>query len=439
MDREHGHSHARRGTAKTYRASHLTSGHIQWSHGARRRAAALYALTLLVSFTVVAAGINVVTLEIDRRRIQGNIASGEQSFLAAQGGIEWARMYADTNPDWRDALLTSGPHSLTIPGMATVQVSVETDPTAVTSTDTDAVDLRVIAESEGARRGVLARALPAPHPAMEYALFSSSTIQFASSSDVVSGPVYAATAITSSGSITIQGNARFDVPPGGVISPFLTPQNTNRAPITKPQPDFSTYLSRATMLQSGALTSDFNINRANLTPTANSISGAVNSSGIYALNMGSRNVRLDRIHLRGTLILYGNGGNRVEIRRPTWIEPGPAGLPVLLIKVPAGVVELKVETGMLRESDPPAVDFNEDGDMSDEFSPSVSGLIWIQASVTKLDTSSWVYKGCVIADTVVVRDGVQVDDDPSIVSRLITGFTDGKLYCLTGSLREVIP
>jgi hypothetical protein len=94
---------------------------------------------------------------------------------------------------------------------------------------------------------------------------------------------------------------------------------------------------------------------------------------------------------------------------------------------------------MLRESDPPAVDFNEDGDMSDEFSPSVSGLIWIQSTATMLETSSWVYKGCLIADAVVVRDGVQVDDDPSIVSRLITGFTDGKLYCLTGSLREVIP
>ncbi|MCH7702902.1 MAG: hypothetical protein IID37_14560 [Planctomycetes bacterium] len=148
---------------------------------------------------------------------------------------------------------------------------------------------------------------------------------------------------------------------------------------------------------------------------------------------------IQNVHLRGTLIIRGSGGNNVEFDRSSWLEPGPDGYPTLLIDVPNGTVDFLFDSVGIDEA-ARSVDYNEDGDQLDTFPQSFEGLVWVNAKWVWFYASAWTFQGCLVAtEDVWVEDGVTVQNDPALASRLIPGFTDGMLHVERGSIKQGAP
>ncbi|MCH7701818.1 MAG: hypothetical protein IID37_09025, partial [Planctomycetes bacterium] len=69
-----------------------------------RRGAAIYAMVLLLAFSVVGAGLTLVTVQASERRILQNIAAAEQANILARAGAEWLMRTVEANTDWRTTL-----------------------------------------------------------------------------------------------------------------------------------------------------------------------------------------------------------------------------------------------------------------------------------------------------------------------------------------------
>ncbi len=163
-----------------------------------------------------------------------------------------------------------------------------------------------------------------------------------------------------------------------------------------------------------------------------------NALGIYYVDIGAEDLVIKGVHVKGTLIVRGDGNNKVTFEEGCWFEPAGYGYPALIIDVPSGKVEFKMDEALEEEGDLP-VDFNEDSDTDDEIESSVSGLVWTESSETKVLGSGWQFSGCLIGNYVTIGGGIIVDDDPGLAVQLIPQFTDGKLHVSEGSVREITP
>jgi len=386
-------------------------------------------MVLLLSFTVVGAGLTLVTVQAAERRIQHNIASSQQASLLAQAAEEWAFRQVETLSDWRSAF-TSGQVESVAPGTGLAFDLIVTDADGnLEDDDTDLVTVTATGKSRGAVVTTSLSATPYPHRALGYAVVAGHDLGFGDST--VAGPVYAGNVMWTWGTVTTRDNASFETPLGGVIGAGLNPSNAAADTLALPTPDLDFYAAKATTVS----LDDGDLQRDNLTTTANS-QGSPNAQGLYYVHIGWNNVKVRDVHVNGTLIIEGYGSNTVAFDSPNWLEAGPDGHPTLLIDVPNGAVHFRLPASQLEEGGSD-VDFNEDGDRLDSFSSSIQGLVWVNAARVDLYESMWTMTGTLIAtNDVFVYHGVTVDDDPAVTDQLTPGFTDGMLHVIRGSIRE---
>jgi hypothetical protein len=208
------------------------------------------------------------------------------------------------------------------------------------------------------------------------------------------------------------------------------------AAITAPTPDLTFYTNQATALS--ATTGNggrFNMINVNLTPTANS-TGSVNPKGIYWINAGGKEVRLEYMHLKGTLVIT-NAVTLVYFDKACWFEPASSGYPVLLIEAGNNPVQIAFPAADSLSESATGIDFNEDGDKLDTFNPAVTGVVWTNSSSVSLGSTAWDFTGCLIGKTISVSGGVRLKPDASLATKLIPGFTDGKMHLVRGSVTEL--
>jgi len=395
---------------------------------------ALYATTLLISLVVVAGGVSLVTLQMAGRRLQDNIETGEQSFLLTRSGLEWALAYIDTEPNWRSVMTSGAATTLEIPDAGSLTVVISDDDGDLADCDTDPVTISVAADVSGARRGIELTAGPAPHPVLSYAVFADTSIRLKHA--IMHGPAYARDTILADRYIDTEDNGSFSVPSGGWIDWWLEPQDEDAESVDKPAIDVNYFVGLGTLVLVGTVDNDV-LKRVNLTPTDNT-QGTPNALGIYYADIGNRDLEIKDLHVKGTLIVRGSGGNKVELKKGCWFEPAGYGYPALIIDVPGGKVHFMMDRTLNEDTDLP-VDFNEDGDMVDVIGSSVSGLVWTEADETIIKGNGWQFTGCLIGDYVEVDDDIVLDDDPGLAVQLIPQFTDGKLHVSEGSIRETTP
>jgi hypothetical protein len=87
------------------------------------------------------------------------------------------------------------------------------------------------------------------------------------------------------------------------------------------------------------------------------------------------------------------------------------------------------------------IDFNGDGDDTDDLGLGFLGLIWTNAPLTTLRSrnTTTTFRGSVIANDVFLQDFVVVNDDPDLADRLVPEFTDERLHLRRGSVHEIAP
>jgi len=389
----------------------------------------------MISVLIAGTAISLVGLQRTGGRIQANTAAWEQSEWLARAGLEYVLWVSRSDKSWRSGFDPGSAEEIDVSGLGKIEVTL-TDPADGNLVDDERqrIGIQVSATSAGVTQTLQAFADPAPHPALGFALFSTGAVDIDQTTSIA-GPVRAHSDIDANTPVTLLDGAAFETLAEADIHAALTPATYDSEAIPAPAPNLSFYSTKATALSlSGSRLDLFN---ANLTETANTL-GTPNAQGVYAIYAGSKDVRIENVHLRGTLIIVTASGQKVEVTKPVWFEPGALGYPTLLINNGSGVFSVLVPPGGLAETSA-GVDFNEDGDKGDTFESAISGLVWTNGSVVELGQSGMKFTGCVVGSDITLDQGVRIDDDPDLATKLLPGFTDGKAHLVRGSVREVAP
>lgn len=420
---------------------------VRHRHG--RRAAAVYLLTLSISMLLAGVGFTLIAIQRADRRLQQNVARTDELKWYAQAGIEMALALMEQTPGWR-ASVTGNDLFRDFPigdGQVSVQVFDDTDG-QIANNDADPVRIRAIAARDGSLLRLEARLRPRPHPALRYALFGTGTnpLEFEDRA-VIRGPVRSHGPILADPGNLVQDDASFETLTGDSIEQPLSPRSFATAAMAAPQPDLAFYQSRATVI-SGRSGSRCELKGFNLTPTSNP-GGQANPHGIYWLRAGGREVLIEDMHLRGTLIITETGTNRVTFRGGLWVEPGPLQYPVLLVDCPWNTLRFDLDSSMTEAAITinllifgiglGGVDMNEDGDKWDTIFTHVRGLVWSNATGVYLENQRWPFTGCLINGRITVRDDVVVDNDLTLLNAPSPGFVESGMSIEPGSIREVGP
>jgi len=417
----------------------------------RRRGAALYLTTIAVSVLIAGMGLALIASQRADRRLQANIGLENECWWAARSGLEIAYAYIEQVPDWRNRPSGSTLFSdvAVSPGcVARVQLFDDGD-NSLADNSADIVRIRSIGTCIGSSVQLEATIAPRPHPALNYALFNASEedVRFRGLT-TIAGPVRSLGKIEGESFVKTTGSASFTTRTGGEINGPLNPRIFVDTDLPTPNPPLSTYLAMATPI-AGANGSTCALRGYNLTPTHNPL-GAANPYGIYSLDPGNRDVLLQNVHIRGTLIIYNLDGRTVTINSTAWLEPGPLNYPVLMIY--GSNVELSVQPSisLLNELTTVrvtpsggnnitviGVDFNENGHLLDTIVSSIRGIIHAPEARVRMGNLGWTFSGCLISRRFEAEDTVRIEHDPSVLSALAPGFMDTGMRLVSGSFREV--
>lgn len=418
---------------------------------ATRRGAALYLTAVALSIIIAGMGITLIASQRTDRRLQDNMVAEMQAVWAARAGLDIACVYMEQIPDWRqrvsDGILFSD-LPLGNDAMCTVEI---VDPTDGNLTDNAAEPVSVTSTGQwnGWTHWIRGKFAARPHPALSCAAFGTTgdPMEFRGVC-IIKGRVRSHGNMTAASSVHPQSGASFETMSGYSIQDPLAPKTFANTPIAAPQVNINTYLAMASPVF-GVMGVDCQLKGCNLTPTYNP-TGPLNAQGIYALDAGGRSVLIENIHVQGTLIVYNTGGNPVSFQEAAWIEPGPAGYPVLLIDTNnLHYAELSLDLALLRENVKlalggsggglgPGMDFNGDGDKLDQFPTSVRGIIWANSTYLSLKSGSWPFVGSAINRHIIVDNGVSIDDDQSLQNKLLPGFIANGMCPVSGSFKEAI-
>lgn len=414
-----------------------------------RRAAAVYLLTLSISMLLVGVGFTLITIQRADRRLQQNLACTDELKWCARAGIEIALAVMEQKPDWRATMVGDELFKDLPVGKGKVTVQVFDDPDGQSANnDADPLRIKVVASRDGAQSCLEARLRPRPHRALRYALFGTGVepIEFRAQA-TVSGPVRAHGPILANAGNQVQDDASFETMTGYAIADPLAPKRFVDTAIPAPQPPMAFYQSMATVI-TGSSGSHCELKGFNLTPTSNP-GGTPNPHGIYWLRAGGREVLIENLHLRGTLIISETGTNGVTFQKGLMVEPGPLSYPVLLVDCPWGTLRISPDPSMLETlititpyvpgMDLLGIDMNEDGDKLDTIPSQVRGLVWSNAAHVVLEYQQWSFSGCLIGNRITVDHGVNVDNDLALLDTSCPGFVDSAMSVEQGSIREGRP
>jgi hypothetical protein len=253
--------------------------------------------------------------------------------------------------------------------------------------------------------------------------------------------------IKRSSSPTVQGDGSFQTITGYEIDDPLAPKSWTSTAISAPTPPVSSYLAMATPID-GSTGITCELIGYNLTPTNNS-TGSTNANGIYSLDPGGREVVIENLHLKGTLIIHNSPGSQIIFRQGLWIEPGPLNYPVLLltnssantyIQPSQGLNEANSGATAIVQGLPVSVgtDYNENGLAVDAIpnTPSINGIIWASSSSVTLGGGGWPFRGSLINRAITVEGSVVLGSDVQLQNSLAPGFVGTGMRLTTGNFRD---
>ncbi|HEY3242107.1 MAG TPA: hypothetical protein VGM03_02050 [Phycisphaerae bacterium] len=410
----------------------------------RHRGLALYATTLLISLLVTGAGLSLVTLQMIHRRLQRGILLNTQASLSAGAGMDYVFWSFASDPNWRSNWNAGQTYDLSSLGMGTLSAVLtdsdsnlrNNDTDTATATATSSVSAILAGQTTTARHRLRFTASPGVSPALAYTVFSRDTVAF-SASVSIAAPIRGHGNITDDLSAVISSGASFETVAPGVISANLIPAHYASAAITAPTPDLTFYTSQATPVTATATSGGrFNFMKVNLTPTSNSTGAAINSKGVYWINAGGKEVRMEYVHVKGTLIIT-NVATQVYMDKACLFESAGFGYPVLLIDAGSNPVNIAFPSGDVLNESGDSLDYNGDGDQADSISPGITGVVWCNSSSVALGSSAYDFKGCLIGNAISVSGGVRLKYDSALSTTLMPGFTDGKMHLVRGSVTEL--
>ncbi|MBP7933286.1 MAG: hypothetical protein KA354_01445 [Phycisphaerae bacterium] len=401
-----------------------------------RRGVAVYILVLGVATILAMTGFTLLSVARANHRIHDSLQKSLQAQCVAQAGIEKAFNYMYANPTWRQTMPNGNWFTNQAFGAGEYAVRATDSDGSLADDEGDALTLTSSGRVGDAAHKVKVTLAPRPHPALAFAAFGYYQAGVRTNA-VIQGPMRSNGSMWSDGNLDPGGNAFFESLQGAYINSALTPSRYASTSMSYPQPSLSSYLSLATPV-TGTTGATAKLSKYVLTPTRNSESSAnVNANGIYSLDCSNRAVVIEKLRLKGTLIIH-NTSQTVTFQHQLLIEPSGYSFPSILIFTNQSNVEFNLDQATFSESSD-SMDYNEDGDKTDSPASSLKGIVWTDGSYITIHRSSAGVTGCIIGGGIEVHDRAVIDDDPQLAQVMIPGFIDTSMKVIPGSWREEEP
>ncbi|MFO7898829.1 MAG: pilus assembly PilX N-terminal domain-containing protein [Planctomycetota bacterium] len=398
---------------------------------ARSRRGVLFiaALVLLAGMSVVIIALaHEVALEL---RMSEAVIESDQAQEIAKLGIGQIRYLANNDPDWRTTY-SSGEWVTDKPACGGTFSASGIDPDGdLADCPIDPVAATSVASYRGVTRRLSATLNPPVHESMMFLAYASDEIRLEGDCRVY-GDLCSKQVLWESGAVDHRGNIYAEKP--GNVSDQLKDADTDvrsyeTAP-SLPGIKYDWFVARGKQISPPIQDGKYLIEDKVISPEDNP-HGFASPDGIYYVG-GDKELRIVRCHITATLV--------VLTKKKVFVEDACVHAPASP-EYPALVMEHELFYDLdqnLSEIDS-GVDFNRDGDKSDTFTPSITGVVYAKTSITGLQwqggTNVVRFKGAFVSEKVhLIGDGCIFEQDPDLSTGLVHQFQGDGLELVTGSI-----
>jgi hypothetical protein len=409
-----------------------------------RRRGSIYIAVLGVSLLAVTLGVGGILAV--RAQARGSESGGEAAIarLAAQSGLELARLWMNQDPNWRTTRVNGNWVSGLAVGSGTVTIDV-TDPIDgnLQNRPYDPVLVTATGHGHGARHAlsVQLEARAVPLPTLAYALHVPGQLRVRSNRRVVAGSA----TLSTNGSLRNEGTIEAAVHAGSVLTAGVVYggiQTGVTARSSSPASTIDLYANLGTEI-SGATSIDLRALGPGINPW-----GTPNADGVYVIRSSS-DVTIQKSRILGTLVVI-CPGRKVALNNELFMEPARADYPVLIV---VGNLEVNClgagytlsESSNSRNYNPSGAPHSgvSDNDKTDTYPCEIRGLVHVTGTIQI--KSDAVFRGALISESTAASEAIDVDANPTIryLPQLYTnppqGFTSSVMMIpLAGSVRQVV-
>lgn len=417
---------------------------------APRSRGSIYIIVLITVALVAAIGVTGLQLERVRSRTSAISTDINEARLAAQSASELGVGLINGATGWRQAAINgSGELAAGSIGRGKYILSLS-DPLDGDLADysLDEVTLRTIVRMPKATHANEVTLQPTfdPLPALRLALVAGGPIALTGGSSIV-----ASQGIFSNGNITSNTGAqpvRGEVRAAGTITggTYAGPIYASQAAITLPDVGIvADWAGQGTAIAYSAIPQG-QISRQLLTPSINPYSASRDARGIYVIDAGGGNLRIERSRLVATLVV--RNATTVTIDSSVNWEPAEPGLPLLVVQ---GAIELTMSANALTEGtgnsgaqrnlNPVGAPYLgvTDTDTSDTYPSALTGVLFATGNFTT--SASATINGVVIVRGAANLSGtLTINKNESYLQTVPAGFgTTPKWIMKPGSAKQVAP
>ncbi len=150
------------------------------------------------------------------------------------------------------------------------------------------------------------------------------------------------------------------------------------------------------------------------------------------------NLRFTRCYIRGTLVI--TEAKNITFDKAVVHAPAEAYYPALVFDTNSGTAECFYQLDENLSEVASNVDFNGDGDKTDKFTSSVSGVVFGGRRISGFQaiggTNIVRFKGALVSQIVrLIGSGCIFEQDPSLATNLVNGFQGIGLKLVKGSIK----
>jgi len=395
------------------------------------------ALILLAGMSVVVIAIaNEVSLDL---KMATSLVDADQALETAKVGIDKIVYALNNDANWRTTYTSGtkyGPFAL---GDGEFTVTLIDEDGDLADSLIDPVTVRSIATYKDTTRTVSAVLSPPPHEAMMYLAYAWHDLHIRLAPRIYGD-------ICSEHKVDLHDSApdfRGDIyafSPGDVDDP-LDDDDTDVITITTepadPVPDAAWFVNRGSAMvppDDGTL----RITDKRITPSTNP-HGFSNAEGIYYIDANGKNVEFRRCYIEATIVI--TRADKVFFEDGIVHRPALASYPALVVagKDPGkGTVDYDLDLNLSESGS--HVDFNGDGDMSDTFAPSVSGVVYASKRIRALqvegDAKTVRFTGVLMSEDVeLMGAGNILEQDPALSTNPVEQFHGVGMKLVKGSFK----
>ncbi|MGE3316531.1 MAG: hypothetical protein AB7O26_15555 [Planctomycetaceae bacterium] len=407
-----------------------------------RRGAALYITVLSVALIVTTlglAGLQLLTTKRQQTRTAGDLIKARSN---AHSAVELALRVLANDPNWRtnySSGVESTKFAVGSTSEGTVSWILEDSDGSLTDSDTS-LRLKGVGRVGNVVQVMSVQVTTTGNAltCLEVAVCSNGLVTLNSNSTITTNQkLHTNNSVASSGTVNSDVDSVSPISGTGYNGTNTVPAPARSVPGTSV---FDYYIANGTVIPYSSLSNApqaRQINQVVLSPSSNPYGTGTNPQGIYVIDCGGSNIRIQESRIVGTLVILNSGSGSEVLNAVNW-EPAVANYPALLVQgnflIRHGAAALSESTGAGRNYNPTGTPYAgvEDSDQTDTYPSVIKGIVYISAIAGVEQTPT--LQGVLIAGntlTIASSFTLNMTYDAQFLSNPPPGFKEGNTLVVT--------